>query len=116
MLHDSKQCDHHEDLLRPLAEKYGEESPGNEPERLHADGLSTTRSGPVGLLRDLQDVYILASLVDMTWTVVEQARSALRDQELLTAVETCQKETQTQLGWLKTRIKQAAPQALLVAE
>ncbi|MFI2563418.1 hypothetical protein [Paenarthrobacter sp. NPDC018779] len=112
----AKQCDHHEDVLRPLAERYGEDSPDNEPERLHADGLSKTRSGPVGLLRDLQDVYVLASLVDMTWTVVAQAGSALRDEELLAAVESCQKETQTQLAWLKTRMKQAAPQALLVAE
>ncbi|MFJ4028977.1 hypothetical protein ACIPWF_16510 [Paenarthrobacter sp. NPDC089989] len=112
----AKQCDHHGDVLRPLAERYGEDSLDNQPERLHADGLSKTRSGPVGLLRDLQDVYVLASLVDMTWTVVAQAGSALRDEELLAAVESCQEETRTQLGWLKTRMKQAAPQALLVAE
>lgn len=110
----AKQCDEHEELLRPLTERFGEDSSDNEPERLHADGLSETRSGPVGLLRDLQDVYILASLVDVTWTVVEQAGSALRDRELLAAVEKCQQETQQQISWLKTRMKQAAPQALLV--
>ncbi|MFJ4209161.1 hypothetical protein ACIPY2_11965 [Paenarthrobacter sp. NPDC089675] len=111
----AKQCDEHEELLRPLAERYGEDSSDNEPERLHADGLHETRSGPVGLLRDLQDLYVLASLVDVTWTVVEQAGSALRDRELLAAVEKCQQETQQQISWLKTRMKQAAPQALLVA-
>ena len=112
----AKQCDHHEELLAPLAERYGEDGSDDEPERLHADGLSETRSGPVGLLRDLQDLYLLATLVDATWTVVEQAGSALRDKELLSAVEKCQAETQQQISWLKTRMKQAAPQALLVAE
>ncbi len=67
------------------------------------------------MLRDLQDLYVLASLVDVTWTVVEQAGSALRDRELLAAVEKCQQETQQQISWLRTRMKQAAPQALLVA-
>jgi hypothetical protein len=47
------QCDHHRDLLLPMVRRYGEVKTDNEPERLHADGLSTTRSGPVGLLRDL---------------------------------------------------------------
>jgi hypothetical protein len=37
----------------------------------------------VGLLRDLQDLYLLASFVDITWTMVKQAAAALRDQELL---------------------------------
>lgn len=99
-----------------MAERYGEDGSDDEPERLHADGLSETRGGPVGLLRDLQDLYLLATLVDATWTVVEQAGSALRDKELLSAVEKCQAETQQQISWLKTRMKQAAPQALLVAE
>ncbi|MBT2586398.1 hypothetical protein [Arthrobacter sp. ISL-95] len=110
------QSEHHVALLLPVVERYGEEGSDNEPERLHAQGLSETRSGPVGLLRDLQDLYVLASLVDITWTVMEQAGQALRDSELLSVVEQCHQETEVQLRWLKTRIKQAAPQALLVAE
>ena len=38
-----------------------------------------------------------------------------RDRELLEVVETCEGETATQTKWLKTRMKQAAPQVLLVA-
>ena len=45
----------------------------DEPERLHADAIEEPRSGPLGLLRDLQDLYLLASLTDVTWTMVEQA-------------------------------------------
>ena len=96
-------------------QRYGEDRSDNEPERLHAEGLSATRQGPVGLLRDLQDLYLLASLVDITWTMVKQAGSALRDQELLEVVAKCDAETATQLRWLQTRMKQAAPQALVAA-
>ncbi|WP_255768670.1 hypothetical protein [Pseudarthrobacter sulfonivorans] len=109
------QCDGHRRLLQPVVERYGEEESGNEPERLHAEGLAETRSGPVGLLRDLQDLYLLASFVDITWTMVKQAASALRDEELLEVVAQCGKETSRQLKWLQTRMKQAAPQALVAA-
>ena len=111
----ARQCDEHQRLLRPVIERYGEEKSGNEPERLHAEGLSETRSGPVGLLRDLQDLYLLASFVDITWTMVKQAGSALRDEELLAVVAQCDSQTSTQLKWLQTRMKQAAPQALVAA-
>ncbi|MGZ4661579.1 MAG: hypothetical protein ACXVYB_09895 [Arthrobacter sp.] len=111
----ARQCDHHEELLQPIVERYGEDTSDNEPERLHAEGLSETRSGPVGLLRDLQDLYLLASLVDVTWTMVRQAAFALRDRELLSVVGECDAETATQLKWLQTRMKQAAPQALVAA-
>ena len=109
------QCEAHVQALAPIVDRYGEVD-DDEPERLHADGLSETRSGPVGLLRDLQDLYLLASLVDITWTLVEQAAQGLRDTELIDVVERCEGETRTQLRWLSTRMKQAAPQALLVAE
>lgn len=109
------QCDEHRRLLQPVVERYGEDTSANEPERLHAVAMAQTRSGPVGLLRDLQDVYMLASLVDVTWTMVKQAASALRDDELLSVVAQCDAETSTQLKWLQTRMKQAAPQALVAA-
>ena len=109
------QCDKHEQALKPIVERYGETDQEDEPERLHADGLNSTRTGPVGLLRDLQDLYLLASLADITWTAVKQAAQGLRDAELLDVVDKCESETKTQLAWLSTRMKQAAPQALIVA-
>ncbi|MFL6143707.1 MAG: hypothetical protein ACJ72N_17830 [Labedaea sp.] len=102
------------DTLAPIIDRYGEHRE-EEPERLHATGLSGTRGGPVGLLRDLQDLYLLAALVDLTWTVVHQAAQALRDHELLNLTTNRQSDTDRQLGWLRTRIKQAAPQALIAA-
>ncbi|KOV81289.1 hypothetical protein [Nocardia sp. NRRL S-836] len=101
--------------LAPVVERYGEHRE-DEPERLHAAEFTDTRTGGVGLLRDLQDLYALASFTDITWTVVNQAAQALRDRELLDVVSSCEPETQRQLAWLTTRIKQAAPQALVAAK
>ncbi len=109
------QCDEHQRALASIIERYGEADDDDEPDRLHVDALSATRSGPVGLLRDLQDLYLLASLVDITWTMIKQAAQGLRDQELLDVVTDCDGQTSTQLAWLRTRMKQAAPQALILA-
>ena len=109
--------DRHVRSLGPIAERYGEQRAGDdveEPDRLHADGLADGRSGPVGLLRDLQDLYVLASLVQTTWTVVYQAAQGVRDGELMKAAEDANADTSRQLAWLNTRMKVAAPQALLV--
>jgi hypothetical protein len=111
----AKQCDAHEQALTPVIERYGEQ-PDDEPERLHAEELSETRSGPVGLLRDLQDLYVLASLADVTWMMVKQAALGLRDEELIGVTQQCEGQIKVQLGWLTTRMKQAAPQALIVAD
>jgi len=109
------QCDHQEELLRPFTKRYGSH-PSGEPERLHADGLSKTRSGGLGLLRDLHDLYLLASYLDMAWTLVGQAAKGARDLELIEAIDQGAKQTEAQQKWLTTRLKAAAPQALLVAD
>ena len=109
------QCDQQEEQLRPFTERYGSH-PSGEPERLHADGLSQTRSGGLGLLRDLHDLYLLAGYLDMAWMLVDQAAKGARDQELIDTVEACAKQTEAQQKWLTTRLKTAAPQALLVAD
>jgi hypothetical protein len=112
----AQQCDAHCDALTPVVRHYGEVASDDEPARLHAQGLDETRDGPVGLLRDLQDLYLLASFVDITWTLVGQAAQALRDRELLVVVDHCDHETSVQVRWLETRMKQAAPQALIAAD
>jgi hypothetical protein len=108
------QCDAHEQALRPVLDRYGER-PDDEPERLHVTAIESTRSGPLGLLRDLQDLSLLAQMVDTTYTLVKQAAAALRDEELLGVIRDCEGQTATQIAWIGTRMKQAAPQALVVA-
>ena len=110
----AKQCDAHADALHPFVERYGEDAP-EEPDRLHSEIFKGSRRGGLGLLRDLQDVYLMAAECDIAWTLVGQAARGLRDDELSTVVQSNEHETAVQLKWLRTRMKQAAPQALVVA-
>lgn len=112
-------CDRHREALAPVIDRYGEQAGDregvDEPERLHAAGLAQARDGEVGLLRDLQDLHVLASLVQSTWMVIAQGAQGLRDRELLQIAQDSGTETARQIAWLDTRMKVAAPQALIVA-
>lgn len=103
------------EALAPIIQRYGEADDVDEPERLHAAGVAETREGEVGLLRDLQDLHVLATLVQTTWTVIAQGAQGLRDRDLLEVAQHAGDQTSRQLTWLNTRMKQAAPQALIVA-
>lgn len=111
----AKDADAHATELAPFAQRYGEEA-GNEPERLHSDLFNGARRGPLALLRDLHDLYLIATECDITWTLVGQAAQGARDDELLAVVKRCEQQTAIHIKWLKTRMKAAAPQALVVAE
>jgi hypothetical protein len=108
------ECDDHAKQLAPFADRYGEDAP-DEPDRLHAELFRGPRSGGLGLLRDLHDLYLMATECDIAWTLVGQAAQGARDRDLLAAVRRCEGETAIQLKWLRTRLKEAAPQALVVA-
>lgn len=110
----ARQCEAHSEGLAPFIKSYGEEAP-TEPDRLYHQLFDQTREGGLGLLRDLHDLYLMANACDIAWTVIGQAAQGARDTELLAVVERCEGQTATQIKWLKTRMKQAAPQALLVA-
>ncbi len=107
--------DTHRKRLRPFVERY-EDHPGGPPERLHAEPVTGIRAGGVGLLRDLLDLYLLATYLQQAWTLVGQAAKGNRDAELVTVVDDCSAEVEIVLTWLETRMKAAAPQALLVAD
>jgi hypothetical protein len=110
----AKQCEAHAEQLEPFVNRYGEEAP-EEPDRLYHDLFDETRSGGLGLLRDMHDLYLMAHACAISWTMIGQAAQGTRDRELLETVNACELQTATQIKWLKTRMKQAAPQALLVA-
>jgi hypothetical protein len=110
----AEQCEAHSEKLQPFVERYGEEKP-EEPERLYHDLFDETRSGGLGLLRDLHDLYLMAHACNISWTMIGQAAQGARDRKLLETVNSCEGQTATQIKWLETRMKQAAPQALLVA-
>ena len=108
------QCEAHAEKLKPFVDSYGEQKP-EEPEELYHQFFEQTRSGSLGLLRDMHDLYLMACACDIAWIMIGQAAQGNRDRELLEVVNSCEKETANQLKWLRTRMKQAAPQALLVA-
>jgi hypothetical protein len=47
--------------------------------------------------------------------MIGQAAQGLRDRELLEVVNPCEMETYNQMKWIRTRMKVAAPQTLIVA-
>jgi hypothetical protein len=110
----AEQCDAHAEQLAPFAARYGEAA-DEEPDRLHSAIFQGVRQGALGLLRDLQDLYLMTAECDITWTVVGQAAQGARDAKLVETVQTCQTETAMQLKWVRSRMKEAAPQALVVA-
>jgi len=99
--------------LQQVAERYGEEGV-EEPERLHAEALTQTREGGVGLLRDLQDVHMMCALLTSTWTILDQAARGERDKELHALVQHCTKQVERTTTWITTHLKSASPQILLV--
>ena len=110
----AKQCEAHVEKLAPFVDRYGEDVP-TEPDRLYRELFGGVREGGLGLIRDLHDLYLMANASDIAWTMIGQAAQGARDRELLEVVNACEGETANQIKWLKTRMKQAAPQALLVA-
>lgn len=110
----AKECARHAERLAEFAKRYGEDAP-DEPDRLHSELFHGPRQGGIALLRDLQDLYLMATECDIAWTLVGQAAQGARDSELLDVVQGCEGETAIQLKWIKSRMKVAAPQALVVA-
>lgn len=109
----ARQCHDHVERLGSVIDSYGEEEQ-DEPDRISSQLFRGTRTGGLGLLRDLNDLYVMASECDVSWTLLSQAARGVRDTELLEAVEACEEETAAQLAWLRSRMKEAAPQALVV--
>jgi len=110
----AEQCDRHVQRLGPFAERYGEAAT-DEPDHLDVELFRGPRTGGLGLLRDLHDLYLLASSCNISWTVIGQAAKAARDHALDRVVAECEAETARHLAWLTTQMKAAAPQALVVA-
>lgn len=100
--------------MKPLVDRYSEER-NDEPERLNQSLFESPRSGSLALLRDLHDLWLITQEVQLCWIVLDQAAKALRDRELKAIGEQCSQTTKRQSDWLMTRIKQAAPQTLVVA-
>lgn len=84
----AKRSDSHVTQMAPIAQRYEDDGVGDdaeEPARLHAEGLAQVRRGQIGLLRDLQGLHVLASLVQTTWTVVLKEHRAYTTKNCFTS-------------------------------
>jgi hypothetical protein len=73
------------------------------------------RPGGLGLLRDLHDLALLANQSLLYWTGLSQGCKALHDEH---AVKICRQSIdalQLEIDWLKTELKNAAPQVLTIS-
>jgi hypothetical protein len=100
--------------LKPFTAAYHKDKSEN-PDGSVKNLFDGPRSGGMGLLRDLHDLWLATNEVHLGYEAVKQAAKALRDQSL---AETCERSlqcTDRQIAWLRTRIDQAAPQTLVVS-
>jgi len=66
------------------------------------------------LLDDLELLLVLAGRTEIGWTLAGQAARANRDSGLSDTADANQAAAAAQVAWLRTRLKQAAAQALTV--
>lgn len=104
---------HAAELAATVEDRYP--STGDGPDRLRPAPFTTTRTGAVGLLRDLAELHQLAVFAETTWELVEQAGYGLRDRELIAMASRRSTGLGVQVAWMRTRMKAEAAQALLVA-
>ncbi|HEY9672685.1 MAG TPA: hypothetical protein V6D11_14665 [Waterburya sp.] len=105
--------EHVKDIKR-LVDHYSEEK-SDEPDRLKQSLFEQPRTGSLALVRDLHDLWLLANEIHLCYIILLQAARALRDLEMEKICQQFDEQTDRQILWLLTRIKQAAPQALVVA-
>ncbi|MFL6204959.1 MAG: hypothetical protein ACJ739_06380 [Acidimicrobiales bacterium] len=111
-------------LLVPHAERYGvtvgSTSPG--PVAAAADAVRHAAAQVLGhhepagamLLHDLRELHAQAGRVELSWWVVRQGAMVHRDTELADLFTVHHETAWNTLGWLKTKVKEAAPQVLSV--
>jgi hypothetical protein len=121
----AEQCHRHADEVRRFAERHDEQLPPSDDATVGETTTAALRhklSEMLGrrpesgllLLHSLRQLYLQAQEVSFHWIIAGQLAQATRDPELLAVVDDLHRETLTQIKWLKTQVKQASPQALVV--
>ncbi|HJT22524.1 MAG TPA: nitrate reductase [Nitrospira sp.] len=102
------------DGLKPFIAAYHKDRNGD-PDGSAKKLFNGPRSGGLGLLQDLHDLWLAAQEVHLGYEATRQGARALHDQALVETCEGSLKNTDRQIAWLRTRIDQAAPQTLAVS-
>jgi hypothetical protein len=80
--------------------------------RRSSELLGRRHTGAVMLVNDLRQIYGDASLVQLDWVLLAQLAKSKHDQALLGLAESCRAETQRQMTWAETKLKESVVQAL----
>ena len=99
--------------IKPFVEKYSEEN-DNEPDRLLSEFFKQKRKGALALLRDLQDLWLMANEANVSAVILRQAAAGLHDKELITYCDEVENLSGRQISWLLTQMKADATQTLIV--
>ena len=108
----ARECDEQVNALLDVLRQFDGLIPAD-TEGIALRGIEHARSGPLGLLRALQELHALADRVMTICQVVRQAALALDDRPLVETIDICREQTQQQMEWLHTALDKAAPQALI---
>jgi hypothetical protein len=109
----ASRCEEHAEALQRFVDRYAEGA-GDPPADLHTDLFHGPREGPLALLRDLHDLYLMEAECDVVWTLIGQAAQGARDDDLFDVVQGSEGDTAIQMRWTKGQMKHAAPQSLVV--
>lgn len=99
--------------LQPYFDKYGLHE-AKEPEKLRLALFPTPRPGAFGILRNMHDLFLLATEIHVALTVVMQAAKQLRDDDLIQLCIRLDKQNKRQLAWCMTQIEHRAPHTVVV--
>jgi ferredoxin-nitrate reductase len=99
--------------LKPFIEKYSGRQAG-EPENSDEGPVVQRGQGGFDLLCDLHELCLLVNDNLISLTVIKQAAQALQDQELEQTIQQIRRQYQRQQTWLMTRLRETAPQVLVV--
>jgi hypothetical protein len=116
----ARACAQRVERLAGPAEHYGVtgltppagDSPGIVHELRQATAGLLGRTQPAGqlLVTDLRKLYLAAQATELAWVILSQSAQAARDPELLGAASAGTQGATVCAKWLRTRIKEAAPQ------
>ncbi len=111
-------CDEHVLKLQPFVQQDGEGSRDLGMMRfLFRDAAALAHEGSRMLvtLRHLHHLWLMAQESHISWLIIEQAAQGLRNESLELTCQEAQRRNHLQVSWLKSRIKQSAPQTLIVS-
>jgi cell division septum initiation protein DivIVA len=116
----ARSCGERIEQLAAHAERYGAgkrtpprpQSPGLIEEIRHKGSELLGRSTTAGqlLLTDLRELYLVAQANELAWVILLQSGQAVRDRDLLETATECHEHATMCAKWVRTRIKETAPQ------